>query len=188
MTAQFVDDLPGIVQKLVRWAVALKSWFLVAGSIVMALTFFLVVILRYWLEMDLFAYEEWLLVLCFWLYFMGSALGTYEDSHISADLLRHQLKSPRARWVRDVVVHGIELTISLAVVYWSILMLYDEIAAYPYWQTTIALKIPFFVPRLSIFAGFAFMSIYSFLHLYVVFRSRPGSRDHDPHPDGEANS
>ena len=47
-------------------------------------------------------------------------------------------------------------------------MIADEVAAYPRWQTTIALQIPFVVPRLAILVGFVFMTIYSVLHLYVL--------------------
>jgi len=43
----------------------------------------------------------------------------------------------------------------------------DEIAAYPNWKTTIALKIPFFYPRLGIFIGFAFMGFISALSCFL---------------------
>ena len=63
-----------------------------------------------------------------------------------------------------------ETFIALAVVYWAYLMIEREVLSYPFWQKTIALKIPFFVPRLGIFLGFVFMALYSLLHLYVLLR------------------
>ena len=116
--------------------------------------------------MDLFAYEEWLMPICFWLFFMGGAVGTYEDSHINADLFDNYFKSPRALWIRKVSIIAVELIITLFLVYWSFLMIQDEFAAYPRWKMTIALKIPFVVPRLSILLGFALMAFYSALHLF----------------------
>ena len=72
--------------------------------------------------------------------------------------------------MRRVIITGIELIVSIFLVYWAILMLRDEIASYPQWQTTIALRIPFFVPRLGIFVGLVFMALYSALHLYVLLK------------------
>ena len=61
----------------------------------------------------------------------------------------------------------------LFVVYWAYLMLADEIASYPGWKTTIALKIPFFIPRVGIFLGFVFMAFYSALFLYLLWKVGP---------------
>ena len=52
-------------------------------------------------------------------------------------------------------------------------MLADEISDYPVWKTTIALKIPFIIPRTGIFVGFAFMAIYSALGIYLMLRAGP---------------
>ena len=150
--------------------VAVKSAFVSVACLIMAFTFLCVVVLRYGFQADLFAYEEWLLVICFWLYFLASALGTYEDTHVNADLLDHLTDNPRLGWLRAVVVCLIELGVSLVVVYWAILMLQDEIAAYPNWQATIALKIPFIVPRIAVLVGFGLMSFYSGLRLYVLLK------------------
>ncbi|WP_299210641.1 TRAP transporter small permease [uncultured Tateyamaria sp.] len=148
----------------------IKSFFLILSTFILALTFFMVVVFRYILESDLFAYEEWLLPMCFWLFFLGSAVGTYDDTQIKADILEEWFKNPRAIWMRRVILTAIELLITIFLVYWAILMLRDELASYPQWQTTIALRIPFFVPRLGIFVGLVFMALYSALHLYVLLK------------------
>ncbi|WP_299506092.1 TRAP transporter small permease [uncultured Roseobacter sp.] len=148
----------------------IKSFFLILSTFILALTFFMVVVFRYILESDLFAYEEWLLPMCFWLFFLGSAVGTYDDTQIKADILEEWFKNPRAIWMRRVILTAIELFITIFLVYWAVLMLRDELASYPQWQTTIALRIPFFVPRLGIFVGLVFMALYSALHLYVLLK------------------
>lgn len=70
-----------------------------------------------------------------------------------------------------------------------VLMILDEIASLPNWTTTIALKIPFMIPRMAIVVGFAFMSFYSGLRLYVLIKLRrvpdlelPGERGRDASP------
>lgn len=167
------SELPQGLRSIVRALVRIKSIFVVVAIPLLPITFFLVVLFRYVLESDLFAYEEWLLPICFWLYFLGGALGTYDDVHINADLLGAVSDNPKFLWLRKIGITTIELIIVLFVLYWAYLMLADEIAAYPGWKTTIALKIPFFIPRLGIFVGFLFMAFYSALFLYLLWKVGP---------------
>jgi TRAP-type transport system small permease protein len=167
------SELPHGLRSLVRTLVRIKTVIVVIALPILPITFFLVVLFRYVLETDLFAYEEWLLPICFWLYFLGGALGTYDDVHINADLLGAVSESPKYLWLRKIGITAIELVIVLFVVYWAYLMLADEIASYPNWKTTIALKIPFFIPRVGIFLGFLFMAFYSALFLYLLWKVGP---------------
>ncbi len=156
-----------------RVMLAIQSGFVCVASLIMAFTFFGVVILRYGFQADLFAYEEWLLIICFWLYFMASALGTYENSHVNADLLDFLTDNQKLIWLRSLVACAIELAVSIVATYWAVLMMIDEASTYPYWQSTIALKIPFLVPRFGILLGFALMAFYSALRLYVLAKLGP---------------
>ena len=169
---ELVDQLPRALQGPVRGMLAFKSVFVVIACLIMAGTFFFVVIVRYGFEGDLFAYNEWLLMVCFWLFFMGGALGTYEGSHINADLLDYLTEDQRLRWLRKLVVTVIEVGVSIALVYWAVLMIYDEIESYPNWTVTPALKIPFLIPRVGILVGLLMMSFYSALHLYALIKTR----------------
>ena len=81
----------GAIHALLR---VINATIILSGCI-MALTFFCVVVLRYGFSADLFAYEEWLLVIAFWFFFMGSAVATYENSHINADILGIFLSRPK---------------------------------------------------------------------------------------------
>lgn len=167
---ELADRLPPRLAKVVRCMVAIKLGFSAIALLILPITFFLVVVFRYVLERDLFAYEEWLLPISFWLYFMASAVGSYQNKQIRADILESYFSSARAIWIRRVVISIIETIIALAVVYWAYLMISREFHSYPFWQKTIALKIPFFVPRLGIFLGLLFMAIYGIMHLYVLLK------------------
>ena len=136
----------------------------------MGITFFLVVVVRYWFEADLFAYEEWLLIICFWLYFLAAGIGTWEGSHVSADLLNFSIHDPVKRRIRVMIITSIELIVTLVLFYWATLMVLDELRDYPNFQSTIALRIPFIVPRLAIFFGFGLMAFYSALRLWIFIR------------------
>jgi len=169
----FEDALPPGLSRFVRFMVWIKSTLVSVALPMLPITFFFVVLFRYVLERDLFAYEEWLMPICFWIFFLGSALGTYYDKHINADLLDTITESSKLQWLRKLAIQVIELAVTLVLVYWAWLMLADEIADYPRWKTTIALKIPFIVPRIGIFAGFAFMAFYSALAIYLMLRVGP---------------
>ena len=164
------DHLPAGFAKIVDLMVRIKTLVIVITLPVLPITFFLVVFLRYVLEKDLFAYEEWLLMICCWMYFLGSALGTYYDTQINADLMANLTKNPFFLWFRKVAITLVELIITLVILYWGILMLGDELGMYPRWKTTIALKIPFIVPRIGIVVGLFFMAFYSALHLFVLVK------------------
>ena len=164
------DHLPAGFAKIVDLMVRIKTLVIVITLPVLPITFFLVVFLRYVLEKDLFAYEEWLLMICCWMYFLGSALGTYYDTQINADLMANLTKNPFFLWFRKVSITLVELVITLVILYWGILMLGDELGMYPRWKTTIALKIPFIVPRIGIVVGLFFMAFYSALHLFVLVK------------------
>jgi TRAP-type C4-dicarboxylate transport system permease small subunit len=186
-----VKHLPQPLRRPVQVMLAMKRAFVCTASLIMAFTFLFVVILRYGFRADLFAYEEWLLIICFWLYFIASALGTFEDSHVNADLLDHFIVNARLKWIRILVVATIELVVSLAVIYWAVLMIQDEIASHPYWQATIALKIPFLVPRLAVLVGFVFMAFYTSLRIYVLLKLGPAgpySEPTDNTADGDLTS
>ncbi|WP_171181090.1 TRAP transporter small permease [Ruegeria sp. HKCCD8929] len=172
---ELADQIPARLQRPVRIMLAAKVVFVSVSCMIMAFTFFFVVIFRYILETDLFAYEEWLMVICFWLFFMAGALGTYDESHINADLLSEVLRNPRVLRVRALIVTLVEFIVLLFAVYWAALMIIDEIQSYPYWQQTIALRIPFLVPRLSILVGFMFMGFFTGLRLYVLAFTQPGA-------------
>ena len=165
--------LPAGLRRLVRLMVRTKTIMVVVSLPLLPITFFFVVFFRYILERDLFAYEVWLLAICFWIFFLGRALGTYYDKQINADRLDAITENRRLQWLRKLAIQIIELAISLVVLYWAWLMLADEIADYPRWKTTIALKIPFFIPRVGIFVGFLFMALYSALSIYLMLRVGP---------------
>lgn len=141
---------------------------IIISGCIMALTFFSVVILRYGFNANLFAYEEWLMVIAFWMFFMASAVATHNRAHICADILGVFIKKPTTMWVRTLTVKLIELVILCYLSYLGVSMIIEEIAVYPMWQMSIALKIPFIVPRLAICLGFTMMTVYTALYIYIL--------------------
>ena len=146
-----------------------QKYILVIASLVMAVTFFLVVILRYVFQADLFAYEEWILVIAFWLYFLGSAQGSWEGSHIKADFLSAFITSGSVRRFFVLLVMGIETGVLAVLVALGAYMVWENIAQYPRWSATVAWRIPFLVPHFGIFLGFSLMLLFSALRLKTAW-------------------
>ena len=181
---EIADRLPPKLASFVRLLLKVEGAIISLFTLIMGLTFFVVVVLRYGLNADLFAYEEWLLIICFWLYLLASSVGTYHDVHVNADILSYAIKNKRLAWIRRLVVNVIEIVVTAVLVYWSILMIADELSFYPALEATNALRIPLLVPRLAMPVGFGLMLFYSSLHLYVLLKLGPeGDLETDPGPE-----
>jgi TRAP-type C4-dicarboxylate transport system permease small subunit len=57
-------------------------------SILLAILIALATFVRYVLKGDLYGYEEWVKLMAFWLYFSGAAIGAFNGTHVSADLVQ----------------------------------------------------------------------------------------------------
>ncbi len=161
------------LQAPVKILLACQKAILVFCSLLLAFVFFAVVILRYVFHADLFAYEEWVLVAAFWLYFIGGAQGSYENTHIKADFINAWVKNLKVKWAIANFTIFMEVLVGLVLSYWGYLMVLEDVAKYPDWPTTVVWKIPFVLPRLGIFIGLVLMTFYTSLHLYVGLRQGP---------------
>lgn len=171
--SDFINEFPPGVRIPLSIIMKCMNFIIIASGIIMSLTFFFVVIFRYGFGADLFAYEEWLMTIAFWMFFMSAAVATHNKAHINADILGTLIHNPKTIWLRALLVQFIELIIIATVTYWGFLMCMEELDTYPGWQSTIALKIPFMVPRVGIFFGFIMMTVFTALHLYLLCRNGP---------------
>lgn len=167
------DYFPRVAATPLNLLMKVMNAIIVASGTIMALTFFMVVVLRYGFGADLFAYEEWLMTIAFWMFFIASAAATHDRAHVNADIVGFLITDPKLIWYRSLLVETLELIVVITLAYWGYLMCMEELATYPKWQSTIALKIPFLVPRVGIFIGFLLMALYNALHLYLLIKNGP---------------
>jgi len=173
------------MSNLVHHIVAIQKAIIAICSVLIALTFGAVVVLRYGFQANLFAYEEWMLVAAFILYFIGAAQGSYDNTHIKADLMNELISSPKGRRLLGLFVMGLEVAIGATLTWWAFLMVAEDIARYPALPATPIYKIPLAVPRGTIFIGFFLMTTYAMMH-FVRMLGQPEVDDQESHAEEQS--
>lgn len=146
-----------------------------AQKIIMFLTSILVVglisygaALRYLFKADFFGLEDIILVVSFWMYFIGGAYASYDKSHISAEVIPTYIKNKRTRSIVVLLASLITTILSWLLTYWGFLLTLWGIEMF---AKTPALGIPYVIPQGAIFIGLALMSFYFTVYLIEDFRS-----------------
>lgn len=152
-----------------RLLVGAQRFILWTSSIAVVLAITASVILRYVLKTDLYGAEEILSLLAIWMYFIGGSYGSYEGSHISAEILPVFIKNKNVmRWF-NAAIAAISLIVSIYFVRWGL----------QYWALTTrlggktpGLKIPLWLPRLPLLICFVLMVVYNLYHLVNLLLDR----------------
>ncbi|AHD02193.1 TRAP transporter small permease [Leisingera methylohalidivorans] len=171
--ARITDELPRCIGVPMNWAMFIMKVLVVFSGAMMAVTFGLVVVVRYGFGGDLFAYEEWLLAISIVGFFAGAVLASERKLHINADVLEVVFKNPRLIWWRGFVVLAIELIVAVFIAYACYVSLADDFS-FPRLRATPALRIPFVSWRIAIMIAFGFMAMFSAAYLYVHIRKGLG--------------
>jgi TRAP-type C4-dicarboxylate transport system permease small subunit len=171
----------GRLQKILKKV----DWFLAGGmktiiivvTVMATTTMFLQVITRYVFEISISGLDELTGHTAVWLYLMGAAYGTYDRSHIKADMMHLFIKNQR-------ILNGIRaLSTAVAVVISSYMTVWSY--GYVKWsilkhEVTPTLQIPTVWFQISILVGAALMVIYFFVEFldlaYQVYRPRQTSK------------
>lgn len=129
------------------------------------------VVMRYILKKDLMGSEEILTILMIWMYCVGGAYGSYEGSHITADILSSYVKNENSlkilKFIQELVSVLVLSVVTVQV--WKYLQWSLSIGAI---STT--LKIPMIIPQSSLGVGFTLMLVFHLLRLidavYSIFK------------------
>jgi len=112
------------------------------------------VVTRYIFHMNFHGFEEITLLLCVWLYMMGAAKGSHDETHISADLLNVFVKDETTRLRFRVVRRVIAVAVMCVMLYLSVdFVLYNI----EFMSRTSQLHIPMVAYYVSLALGFLLM-------------------------------
>ena len=119
---------------------------------------FAVVIARYIFKTDIFGSEEIILLLAWWLYFMGGIGGSQEDSHIKADMVDVFVSNQFVIDLTKGIAKALEAAVFFFCTYLTFLMLKVNYVKMP---VTTGLKIPYLASQIPIFIGFIGMALFA---------------------------
>ena len=132
-------------------------WLMIACSVISTGCMVYSVVLRYVFKGNFYGSDEVIMLFAFWLYFMGAVYGSYENSHIKADLLNVYIKNMRKKDAVALLGQFLTIVVNTIVLVWAIHYFGAEIAK---GGLSTALKIPLVIPKSAVFFGFLLMEFY----------------------------
>lgn len=139
----------------------IEKFFLIISSLTVVITLCLVVFGRHVLHYGFLGYTEILVLAAFWMYFIGASYGSYEESHITADILS-QFVGEKAQLKLAIFSKCVQAVVGLPLIYLSFEMLQYDIKTQ---QATVDLEIPLLWSQAPIFIGFTLMTFYALVYI-----------------------
>jgi len=152
------------IEKTALWKALikfLKLGLIVNGVLVATITFAAVIARA--MNINLLGYEEVLIICAFWLYMIGTAYGSYEDSHIKADIIVVMMKDGFLKDLIALLRNTLTLILGLIFLMWAWQLFQwtiDNGQQTPVW------RIPVTVSQSSILFGLAVASFFHIVFLY----------------------
>lgn len=153
--------------KFVKALTKLLSIFLGISGLALILLISYYVVTRYVFHKNFDGYEEITLLLCVWLYMMGAAKGSHDETHISADLITVLVKNPYTLLICRVIRRIIAVVVMCIMCYLSIDYLIYNIH---FLSRTTQLHIPMYVYYASMTAGFFLMLFFDACYMVCDIR------------------
>jgi TRAP-type C4-dicarboxylate transport system permease small subunit len=126
---------------------------------------------RYILDGDLTGYEEWVKIFAFWLYFSAAAIGAYNRTHVSADLVQAYVPDGKLKnflvFLKDLVTVGVCLLFTWYGYEFFMFGFMGPLGTGIALPTTNVWRISLWVGYLPVFMGLIFMSYYFTRDLFM---------------------
>lgn len=156
-----------ILQKFLRFG-------LIVTSVAVTLITFGSVVMRE-LNMNFLGYEEILIIFAFWLYMFGTAYGSFEKSHITADIIVVMMPEGLVKDIVQLLRNILTVVLGIVFLLWAYQLVNWTIiidSRTPVW------RIPMTVSQASMLFGLVVASFYNLVYLYnevKSFMSKHGS-------------
>lgn len=139
----------------------LKFMLIISGSLVALITFAAVIARA--LNFNLLGYEEILIIWAFWLYMFGAAYGSYEDSHIKADIIVVMMKPGFRKDVIAILRTTLSVVLGFIFMLWAFQLFMWTVEN---GQQTPVWRIPVTVSQSSLLFGLGVGTFYHLVYLY----------------------
>ena len=146
----------GILRKIDGFIEKVEGWILIITGTAVGVMILANAIFRF-LRVDWFGSEELTMFVAFWLYFVGAACASRDDTHISADMVSLFTSNPKVRATVNLVKTVIGLVISAVFTVWC----FNYVA----WQATMGAKssvykLPVIISTIPILFSFVMWTLY----------------------------
>lgn len=135
---------------------------LIISGILVALITFSAVIARA-MNINLLGYEEILIICAFWLYMLGTAYGSFENSHIKADILVVMMKEGVRKDLVAMLRNALSVVLGFIFLLWALQLFYWTVEN---GQQTPVWRIPVTVSQSSLLFGLLVATFYHIVYLY----------------------
>lgn len=139
----------------------LRFGLILSASMVTLITFAAVIFRE--LNVNFLGYEEVLIICAFWLYMLGTAYGSYEDSHIKADVIVVMMPEGLAKSLIALARNTLTLVLGIIFLIWAFQLFQWTIimeTKTPVW------RIPVTISQSSLLFGLTVASFYNAVYLY----------------------
>lgn len=130
---------------------------------------------RYILNGDLNGYEEWVKIFAFWLYFPAAAIGAYNRTHVSADLVQAYVPDGRCKdflvFLKDLITVGVCLLFTYYGYDFFMFGFMGPLGTGIALPTTNVWRISLWTGYLAVFSGLIFMTYYFSRDLFISTRT-----------------
>ena len=107
-----MDDIPKCARLSInKMLLKIERFILMVVPILVMLLLVTSVVMRYIFKMDLFGIEELMAIVAMWMYMIGAAYASYENSHIRADILETFIQNPKTKALFKIIENIIVLIV-----------------------------------------------------------------------------
>src|SRR5690625_544581 len=139
---------------------------LIVSSILVTLITFASVIARAF-NINLLGYEEILIICAFWLYMIGSVYGSYERSHIKADIVIMMMNEGKLKDLTAIIRDTLNVILGIIFFLWALQLAQWNLEN---GQLTPVWRIPVLVSQSSLVFGLGVGSLYHLVYLWDGIR------------------
>ena len=130
---------------------------------------------RYILDGDLTGYEEWVKIFAFWLYFSAAAIGAYNRTHVSADLVQAYVPDGKLKdflvFLKNLITVGVSALFTYYGYEFFMFGFMGPLGTGIALPTTNVWRISLWVGYLPVFMGLIFMTYYFTRDLLISTRT-----------------
>jgi TRAP-type C4-dicarboxylate transport system permease small subunit len=144
---------------------------------------FLTVILRYFFKTNFQGMEELIMLFAFGIYFIGGAIGSHDESQITADVMSFFIKRPKSVYLLRAIQNVIDAALIFVC---GVFATKQMLFVLGEGTRTVGLKLPTWIIYTVILVGFFLMAMYSAYH-FVNYLIKRRAMDEPNHEAKESN-